>query len=129
MHEDHKHDHTCEHDHEHEHEHEHEHHDHADSSHGTTLWQAALIALTGIMLLVKVGSGTLPFYVHVRYTTLIAGTGAVLLLLGLIQSWFILNPSPEGHTHDHDHDHDHSHQVLTWRSPAVLALMVPILLF
>ena len=126
---DHDHDHDHEHHHHHDHDHDHHHHDHDASSHRSALLQAGLIAITGIMLLVKVASGTLPFYVHVRYTTLIAGTGLILLLLGVAQAWFILNPSDDAHAHDHDtHDHGHSHEPLSWRSPAMLALMVPVLL-
>ena len=133
-HDHHHHDHTCDHDHDHDHQHHHHHHhhdhDHDPSSRRSALLQATLIAITGIMLLVKVGSGTLPFYVHVRYTTLIAGTGLILLLLGLVQGWFIVNPSDDAHDHHHDHDHDHghSHEPLSWRSPAMLALMVPVVL-
>ncbi len=123
----HTHDEHCDHDHDHGHEHPHE-HAHDASSRRASLLQAALIAITGGMLLVKVVSGTLPFYVHVRYTTLIAGTGIVLMLLGMMQVWFIFNPSNEHDHHDHEHDHGHTHEPLSWRSPAMLALMVPIVL-
>ena len=127
-HEHHHHDEHCDHDHDHEHHHHHHAHEHEPSSRRAQLLQAALIAITGSMLLVKVVSGTLPFYVHVRYTTLITGTGVVLVLLGIIQAWFIFNPSDEEDHHDHDHDHGHTHEALSWRSPAMLALVVPIVL-
>lgn len=86
------------------------------------LWQAGLITVTGLMLLVKVFSGALSLYVHTRYTPLIAGTGVVLVLLGCVQAW--LTFSGESHAHDHAH----SHAPLSWRSPAMLALLVPIVL-
>ncbi|MCB0076376.1 MAG: TIGR03943 family protein [Anaerolineales bacterium] len=113
----------------HEHEHEHspdcDHHDHAPTA--SERWlpvvQALLIGGIGAMLLVKVMNGTLPLYVHVRYTPLIAATGVVLLLLAvavLVGQW---RADPQGHP-----DHDHDHGRLTWRSPALTALLVPILL-
>lgn len=117
----HTHDEHCDHDHDHEHAHD-------ASSRRASLLQAALIAITGSMLLVKVVSGTLPFYVHVRYTALITGTGVILMLLGIVQAWFIFNPANEHDHHDHDHDHGHTHEPLSWRSPAMLALVVPIVL-
>lgn len=90
------------------------------------LWQSALIGATGMMLLVKVASGTLPFYVHVRYTPLILATGVVLILLALLHGWFTLRGGAEPHDHDHE-PHDH-HGPRSWRSPAMLALLLPILL-
>ncbi len=100
-------------------------HDHPAPSRLPALWQSALIGGTGIMLLLKVVTGTLPLYVHTRYTPMIAGTGVVLLLLALAYGWFTLRGS-EAHTHDHEHDHNHA--PLSWRSPAMLALLVPIAL-
>src|SRR5918997_6462155 len=98
-------------------------HDHPAPSRLPALWQSALIGGTGIMLLLKVVTGTLPLYVHTRYTPMIAGTGVVLLLLALAYAWFTLRGA-EAHTHEHDHDH----APLSWRSPAMLALLVPIAL-
>ncbi|MBA3532063.1 MAG: TIGR03943 family protein [Ardenticatenales bacterium] len=96
--------------------------DHRAPSRWLPLWQAALIGLTGLMLLIKIYTGTLPLYVHTRYTPLILGTGVTLLLLALLQSWFTLR-SPEG-----VHIHGHEHGATSWRSVAMLALLVPIVL-
>ncbi len=84
------------------------------------LWQAALIAATGAMLMAKVASGTLALYVHPRYTPLIFGTGALLLLLALLQAWFTLRAASDSHDHDHG--------ARSWRSPTMLALLVPVAL-
>lgn len=126
--------------------HDHTHHDHSHSppARGPQIARAALIGGTGLMLLYKVGSGTLPFYVHTNYTPLIAFTGIALLLLALLQLWLTFRPvagmdEHDDHSHDHDghdhHDHDHSHDddghdhaPLGWRSPALLALVVPVVL-
>jgi putative membrane protein len=98
-------------------------HDHPAPSRLPSLWQAALIAGIGVMLLLKVFTGTLPLYVHTRYTPMIAGTGVVLLLLAAVHTWFTLRGAEP-----HGHDHDHEHATLSWRSPAMLALLVPIAL-
>lgn len=98
-------------------------HDHPTPSRLPSLWQAALIAGTGAMLLLKVFAGNLPLYVHTRYTPMIAVTGVVLLLLAAVHAWFILRGAEP-----HEHEHDHTHAAPSWRSPAMLALLVPILL-
>ncbi len=105
------------------HDHTHDQIDPPARSRWFPLLQAALIGATGVMLLVKVFGDTLPFYVHVRYTPLIMGTGIVLLLLAVAQVWFILRQTGGG-----EHGHAHEHGANSWRSPAVLALLLPILL-
>lgn len=91
------------------------------------LLQSILLMSTGGMLLWKVGTGVLPVYVHVRYTGLIATAGAILVGLGLVVGCLALMRPPQRHHHD-DHDHDHAHGELGWRSPAILALLLPVLL-
>lgn len=91
---------------------------------GSRVLQSVLLTLTGSMLLWKVGSGVLPVYVHVRYTGLIAGTGLALVVLGLVAGWLGLARSPSYDTHEHEHEHAR----LQWRSPAVLALLLPVVL-
>jgi putative membrane protein len=114
-----------------EHTHDAHHHDHAGGGvPWFSIWQSALIGLVGIMLLVKVFTGVLPLYIHTRYTPLIFGTGAVLLLLALVQGWITLRSlrGSGGEAHHHDHDHDHDHTSRSWYSPTILALLVPVLL-
>ncbi len=105
--------------------HDHEHHDHAPPARGPQFAQAALIGGAGAMLLVKVFTNTLPLYVHVRYTPLITATGGLLVVMALVQLWLTLRPTAHDHAHDHD---DHDHSPLTWRSPALYALLIPVLL-
>lgn len=83
------------------------------------LLRALLIAATGVMLLFKVFTGALPLYVHVRYTPLITGTGVVLVLLGVVALVMALR----GREHHHAEGGGAS-----WRSPAIVALLVPVLL-
>lgn len=95
---------------------------------GPEFAKAALIGGTGAMLLVKVFTNTLPLYVHVRYTPLITITGIILLLMAAVQVWMTLRNDEHDHNHDHD-DHDgHDHSPITWKSPALLALLVPVIL-
>lgn len=89
---------------------------------GRPLWQALLIGLTGLMLLSKVFSGTLPLYVHVRYTSLIMGTGLALVALALLQLWFLWRDPASVAAHDHGGAGS------GWRSVAMLALLLPIAL-
>jgi putative membrane protein len=91
------------------------------------IWQSLLIALVGIMLLVKVFTGVLPLYIHTRYTLLIFGTGALLVLLAVVQGWITLH-SMGATGHDHHNDHDHDHTPRSWYSPTILVLLIPILL-
>jgi uncharacterized repeat protein (TIGR03943 family) len=98
------------------------------SQKGPKFAQAALIGGTGVMLLMKVISNTLPLYVHVRYTPMVVITGVVLLILAGVQVVMTVRETPHDHDH-HDHDHDdHDHKPITWRSPALLALLVPVIL-
>jgi putative membrane protein len=94
---------------------------------GPEFAKAALIGGTGAMLLVKVFTNTLPLYVHVRYTPMITITGIILLVMAGVQVWMTLRS--EAHDHDHhDHDDGHDHAPITWKSPALLALLVPVIL-
>lgn len=102
---------------------EHDHHDHAPPARGPQLAQALLIGGAGAMLLVKVFTNTLPLYVHVRYTPLITATGALLVAMALVQLWLTFRPAP----HNHDHG-DHDHSPISWKSPALYALLVPVVL-
>lgn len=90
--------------------------------------KAALIGGTGTMLLVKVFTNTLPLYVHVRYTPLITITGIVLMIMAAVKVWLTLRGDELEHDHDH-HDHDgHDHAPMSWKSPALLALLIPVIL-
>jgi uncharacterized repeat protein (TIGR03943 family) len=93
---------------------------------GPEFAKAALIGLIGAMLLVKIFTNTLPLYVHVKYTPLITITGIILLAMAAIKVWLTLRD--DDHEHDH-HDHDgHDHAPISWKSPALLALLVPVIL-
>lgn len=96
---------------------------------GSVVLQAVVLVATGGMLLWKVQSGVLPVYVHERYTALIAATGLVLVAIGLVVAVLGLFGRSRGHVHDHEHDHEgHEHAPLSWRSPAVLAILLPVVL-
>jgi putative membrane protein len=93
------------------------------------LWQAVLMGGTGAMLLTKVIGGTLPLYVHSRYTPLVAAAGAILIILAIVHGWLAMQPPVETQEHArNDHEHGHDHASLSWRSPAMLALIVPLVL-
>ena len=100
-------------------------HNHAPPARGPQLAQAFLIGGAGAMLLVKVFTNTLPLYVHVRYTPLITVTGMLLVGMALVQLWLTLQPAADAHHHDHD---EHDHSPITWKSPALYALLIPVVL-
>ena len=86
------------------------------------LVKAGLLAALGIMVWVKFLDGSLNFYVHPRYNGLIAVTGGLMTLIGLVGIMLALGKGSQTQAHNHKSD------ALTYAVlfvPLVFGILIP----
>jgi uncharacterized repeat protein (TIGR03943 family) len=82
------------------------------------LTEVALLICTAVMLLAKAHAGVLIFYIHPRYTLLVAVCGGMLLLIAAARAGAIFGRAPESF-------HGRRGRYLLLALPLILGVLVP----